>query len=766
MHSSFWHSQYFKHIFKNILIGTFAVLLIGLTVMYSAFFKLTFDHFEKVNRHYMEATVSNIHYDCSRSYDSALNAYISTSGQVLMASSEPSTVNRLRSVRDINTSLCQDPLIHSVYFINPRTDQVYTFVSDLQQTTSALFYDQDLMRLLAGNEALPSIGFPRMVKDSGYKDSTSSVNTRIFRMPNGDVVAINLLLEKMFGMLEVDSAIYEDAAFTYCVFYDHGNAAYSANLPTGASDDFALELRQVLQDHAWDNSFSAKLSGERYQINVLEEPDTNYQFVSIIPKSDIISSFLQYSVLFIIIAIAGGLLALIINLWISVRLYDPIDNLAQSLPNTPDKAPKDEIDYIKASIAQTNTQLSSLSEYKEKHLSSNQSLIIRQQLLYNQYSDDKFFELCASHEIACRPSDQFLLVLAQWNALNGQPSASDDSRIVCYAISNVFHELMGSGTCIQDVPLEDNKVVFWCCLPLVPSLDQIQNVLKGIQDTFREYFSLRLSFVYSDYLKSAGELHPTMLRLEDSAQYQYFYKDAAILSLTEFSAGSLSSELPPVPDMTVMETTLRSCNFEECDKQINAYFEQLPQYTFEAAQASVNMLASRLIAVIKRIQANQPGFPETDHRIFFANVTNAQTLAQAQKLVSEQARVVIEHLMQAESEAGTRMIDEIMQFLANNYQDFNVSSKSIALECHISVPYLNRLFKQKTGETVASYLKHMRLEKARQLLVDSNLSVEVIARKVGFENTKYFYTLFKNEYGSSPSNYRISHSVLEADEKV
>ena len=104
----------------------------------------------------------------------------------------------------------------------------------------------------------------------------------------------------------------------------------------------------------------------------------------------------------------------------------------------------------------------------------------------------------------------------------------------------------------------------------------------------------------------------------------------------------------------------------------------------------------------------------------------------------------------------------MLSYLEQNYQDYNLSSKSIALYHHVSVAYLNRIFKQKTGEAVASYVKNLRLEHARALLLSTNLSVESIARNVGFENTKYFYTLFKGKYGVSPSSYRINKSLLDA----
>lgn len=767
MHSSVWHSQYYKHIFKSVLIGTCTVLLIGLTVMYSAFFKLTLRQFEKVNRHYMETTFSSIQRARERSYNSALNAYTSTDGQMMMASHLPSPVEQLRSLRNISYILSQDPLLHSVYFFNPRTNQIYTFVSDIQQSEPSLFYDQDFVQMLDSQCESSCSGIPRKVPDSRYSDHSTPVDTTIFKMPNGEAVAVNLSLSKMFQSLEPDSAVYNGAAYTHCIFYNMQDCIYSSNLPKSTNGDFKALLKDTLQENEWDNSFSTKINGSRFQVNVVQQPDFNYQIVSIIPKNDIISSFLHYSVIFVIISILGGILALVINMRISAKLYSPIDDLTQSLPDSPkadsENNPQDynEIDYIKKSIVQTTSQLSSLFEYKQQHLANNQATIIREQLMYNRYSDDEFWQHCTAQEIPCHPGDFFLLAYARWDHIDDEPVSPDDSRMLCYAISNVFHELIGEDACVQDIPFEDNTVVFWCSLSSSLESDKILEILKGVQDLFFKYFNLRLSFAYSSDLHEPSELYPTLQQLQDLMQYQYFYNEGHIFSLKESDLTSKNLELPPLPDMSTIESALRSADTETCSRLADQYFLELSSYSFESAQASINMLASRLIAILKRIQQNQPGFPEIDHRAFYAAVTNSPTVFHVRHLIDDLLKKILEYQTQANSDSGARIIDEVIQFLDRNYQDFNVSSKSIALECHISVPYLNRLFKQKTGETLAAYLKHLRLEKARQFLVDTNLSVETIARKVGFENTKYFYTLFKNEYGISPSNYRISHSTLE-----
>ena len=57
------------------------------------------------------------------------------------------------------------------------------------------------------------------------------------------------------------------------------------------------------------------------------------------------------------------------------------------------------------------------------------------------------------------------------------------------------------------------------------------------------------------------------------------------------------------------------------------------------------------------------------------------------------------------------------------------------------------------------YLKEIRLSKACELLTTSTLTVEAIAASVGYENSKYFHTVFKAEYGLTPSRYRLLHTL-------
>lgn len=68
-----------------------------------------------------------------------------------------------------------------------------------------------------------------------------------------------------------------------------------------------------------------------------------------------------------------------------------------------------------------------------------------------------------------------------------------------------------------------------------------------------------------------------------------------------------------------------------------------------------------------------------------------------------------------------------------------------------------RVFFQITGATPMEYRNNIRIEHARELLLDSDLSVEEIGFSLGFSSASYFSSAFKKKYGISPKQYRQKH---------
>ncbi|ANE45776.1 AraC family transcriptional regulator [Paenibacillus swuensis] len=100
-----------------------------------------------------------------------------------------------------------------------------------------------------------------------------------------------------------------------------------------------------------------------------------------------------------------------------------------------------------------------------------------------------------------------------------------------------------------------------------------------------------------------------------------------------------------------------------------------------------------------------------------------------------------------------KLIHNIVDDLRERLQD-NVTLRDVAKEYSFSPNYLGQLFKVETGKHFSEYLIALRLEKACELLIDTNLKIYEVADRVGYRYLPYFSRQFKEAYGMTPLEYR------------
>ena len=101
-----------------------------------------------------------------------------------------------------------------------------------------------------------------------------------------------------------------------------------------------------------------------------------------------------------------------------------------------------------------------------------------------------------------------------------------------------------------------------------------------------------------------------------------------------------------------------------------------------------------------------------------------------------------------------RMFSQTVTYILQNLTDPQLSVKAAAEFAGMSETHLRRIFKATVNTSPVRYITFLRLEKAKNMLVNSNYSIEEIAVSVGIPDPYYFSRLFKREIGASPSQYR------------
>lgn len=115
----------------------------------------------------------------------------------------------------------------------------------------------------------------------------------------------------------------------------------------------------------------------------------------------------------------------------------------------------------------------------------------------------------------------------------------------------------------------------------------------------------------------------------------------------------------------------------------------------------------------------------------------------------------IQFLHEAVKLAGPleQTLETVRSFIAEQVHN-SISREDVARHVHLHPDYLSRLFKKETGKSVIEYILEEKMELAKRLLSDTDMSISDIAVYLGYSNFSYFARVFKNTVQMSPKQYR------------
>ncbi|MDQ6420290.1 response regulator [Paenibacillus sp. LHD-117] len=182
-----------------------------------------------------------------------------------------------------------------------------------------------------------------------------------------------------------------------------------------------------------------------------------------------------------------------------------------------------------------------------------------------------------------------------------------------------------------------------------------------------------------------------------------------------------------------------------------------PMFTF-------TFIASRLLLLLHSVAKKYKTNDDTlENRLWECQMTIGDL--QSRDLIfgqlQELGRQVMVAALKARSSGGGGSIASAVQKYVDDNFAYELTLAGLADMFHLNETYLSGLFKNRVGVTFSEYLTKLRMNKAGELLRESDLKLTDIAMLVGVSSSSYFSTSFKKYFGMSPKEYREKH----ADEK-
>lgn len=322
-------------------------------------------------------------------------------------------------------------------------------------------------------------------------------------------------------------------------------------------------------------------------------------------------------------------------------------------------------------------------------------------------------------------------------------------RLVCAEYSKSFHRLL------PFTPVDDEQffVMCWNFMPpctlystMYPSdrpSYHIEYFVSGQKTQLHTHDFVELGYIVKGFFKQRinnvdvtfqeGELY----LIDKNCFHQDYLIDSDSIILFIGVEDSMLSE--------IMNPDISKPHIITFLKQALSKQKKLQQYLhFKSTTKEIRMQMEQLLLVLtKELHNNMTG----------SNYIAKGILLRIFQLLSYNYSFTLIHDQQAA--LNWIVYEEICNYIQQHYS--TVNTKKLAETFHYQEDYYNRVFKKYSGVTYTSYVQDIRLQKAKDLIVNTDKHISEIIAEIGYRNTGHFHKVFKKKYGITPQQYRQTY---------
>lgn len=203
-------------------------------------------------------------------------------------------------------------------------------------------------------------------------------------------------------------------------------------------------------------------------------------------------------------------------------------------------------------------------------------------------------------------------------------------------------------------------------------------------------------------------------------------------------------------DYTYLKARLKTGNVDAFYKKWEQTVGLLKNRRYDVVQYVYNRCKNIVLSCMKEINGDTEGYKLN------SKIEEFDKIEDLYRVFDDFLPIIENYFKEKSAQKTASLTDNIIEYIEQNYLDKNLSAKTISDKFDMNTAYINRLFKNKTGKSIGDYINYYRIDKAKVLLKDSDLTIEELALSLGFSNKKYFYVLFKKITAMTPNEYRIN----------
>ncbi len=680
-------------------------ILISITILIAVFYyqfeRISLNMLERMNRDFLNQSDSIFSY--INNIVSVTSSHIVADENIttLMYSDSPQESEIIKGTRALENISGYGSSIHSIYIYNPTSGYFYT-TSNAPSGDKDNFYDQSVFELFSYGTSGPHYRYIAKPYSRGLEE----VNTYIIcdYYPQGEeksVVVINLyanwldsLLEEMFQALDV------------MVINEQGRII-GKTLPLDKEEQQSIErLIRTRTSDAGRFVVGTMLNKELYLYSSFGDDWCIVRRISWLDTFRELEKMKAYTYIGLVFAVV---LVAVFGFLNTLKYFKPLKKIEESMKTM-------KVGEDKSSVEESVDKLIEVSvQYEQNYMKHIKDEYMRQ-LLEREKESDSSGEL-KTYIAPLDYSRPFYILLL----------SKDDKNLV-----NKVENLLPLNLFIH---LKDHKGLFFHQENM--EMQSLEAVLKE----YGAYASLSNPILWLE------NIHLRYERVREALSYTLFASSDYRL----YSEELVDEKIALLPEKNNQESkivvALSNGEIEEAEKNYKEYMDniQLCHISYAAFLLKRLYMASQIDASA----IDDEVLSEIDYIL-----TESLDKTRLDEIFHLSFKKKVESVLENRETRSGKMVENVKKYIKENYTNPGLSLKMIADTLDMNAVYLGKLFRKECGHSVSDYINKCRLEKAKELLSKTDLTIKDIVSLSGIPNVQYFYTLFKNYTGKSPTVWR------------
>ncbi|NLX76200.1 MAG: response regulator transcription factor [Clostridiaceae bacterium] len=421
---------------------------------------------------------------------------------------------------------------------------------------------------------------------------------------------------------------------------------------------------------------------------------------------------------------------------------------------------------VQRAVEELKRQKNRTEEFdKLKKLFEQNIPVLREKLLY-----DLIYEIYPNGEdilaraelLGVNIADFFLLV-AEIDTEENENLSQYDMNLYQFGIINTFMDVFSDSFSVVNIPLKDSSVAFILQGKdnINDCYDRINDKCNYLQELLVNCFGFTVTIAVSSEGRGILQLPKKYRECIEALERKFYIGNNSVIFYNDLSGFFRVDDYSALEKyQRLLLEAIKTGNESIVSKRI----QDISEYINSLENINMNYIKSFYCGIINHINNIRLSIAQAsnDKKVESINVVSLHNMINETKSLSELNGLLMDVSMSIASKINsynTKSIKLVLRnaidFIHENYNK-QITLNDVAEHVYVSTSYLSRMFKKELGKNFVDYLNGLRIEKAKELLMDPSYKTYEVAEIVGIPDAHYFSRLFKKYEGLSPTEYRDS----------